>query len=813
MSRLFRDARYGIRLLRKSPGFTAIAVAILALGIAATTSIFSVVHATLIAPLPFPEPDQLVMVWSRVRNPNTGAENRNGASAGDFLDWKKQSMSFQDLNAWTSRNLNLATADRPEKIQARAITPGWLSMVGYEFELGRNFVESEGVPGQDQVIILTNRLWQQRFSADRQIIGKSVRVDGRPTTVVGVLAAGAADRLQDDAWVPLAFTPEQLNHDFHWILVMGRLKPEVTLAQADADMKAVAKRLADAYPQSNTGWSASVEKLQNNFLAADTIKNLWLLLAAVGFVLLIACVNVANLLLARGTARQRELAVRGALGASRGEIVRQFITESVVLALLGCAVGVALAAGLIQVIMGAMPPYTLPSEADVHLSVPVLLFTVAASIVSAVIFGAVPAFQGARVDVNSSLKDSGRSVLGGRHRIQQVFVAVEFALALTLLTAGGMAIRGLFDLSRVNLGFNADRVLTFSLPVPDGRLQGSEQVTSFYDQLLARVQAVPGVVSASTSTGMPVYGTNFGMRFHFAGRPFANPSQRPGAGFNMVSPDYFKTFGINILKGRSFTDQDRAGSQRVAIVNQAFVAQYLKDTDPLTQRLVVQQLVPGAMRPGPPVEWQIVGVYGDVHNAGPRRNGFPEIDVPFSQSPWPSASMAVRTSGDPSAMIRSLGAAVQAVDPDLPMADVKTMDVIVSESIAGDTFNSLLFGGFAGVALLLAAFGIYGVMSFVVSQRTHEIGLRMALGAERGSVLRRVLRDGMTSALIGTVLGFGGAYYAARGLQDIIFGAGRLDWVTVTVVAATLLVTALAACLVPAYRAASVDPLVALRQE
>jgi putative ABC transport system permease protein len=813
MSSLLRDARYGIRVLRKSPGFTAIAVAILALGIAANTAIFSVIYATLIAPLPFPQPDQLVMVWSRIRNPNTGQENRNGVSGGDFADWKKQATSFQDLNAWSGRSLNLATADQPEKVQARIVTPGWLSMVGYDFELGRNFVESEGVPGQDQSIILTNRLWRRRFNADREIVGKSIRVDGRPTTVVGVLAAGPGDRLQDEAWVPLAFTPEQLNHEFHWILVMGRLKPDVTIAQADADMKAVAKRLADAYPQTNTGWSASVEPLKNNFLDDSLIRNLWLLFGAVGFVLLIACVNVANLLLARGTARQRELAVRGALGASRFEIVRQFITESVVLSFAGGVAGVALAGGLIQIIMAAMPPYTLPSEADVRLSVPVLLFTLAASTVSAIFFGAVPAFQGSRVDVHTALKDSGRSVLGGRHRLQQALVAVEFALALTLLTAGGMAIRGLLELSRVNLGFNAERVLTFSLPVPDGRLQGPEQVTAFYDQLLTRMQAVPGVVSASASTGMPVYGTNFGMRFHFAGRPFANPSQRPGAGFNMVSSNYFKTFGINILKGRGFTDQDRAGSQPVAIVNQAFVRQFLKDVDPLTQRLVVQQLVPGLMRPGPPMEWQIVGVYGDVHNAGPRRDGFPEIDVPFSQSPWPSASMAVRTSGEPTDMVRSLGAVVRSVDPDLPMADVKTMDVILSESIAGDTFNSLLFGSFAGVALLLAAFGIYGVMSFVVSQRTHEIGLRMALGAERGSVVRRVLRDGMTSAVIGTVLGFGGAYYAARGLQDIIFGAGRLDWVTVTVVAAALLITALAACLVPAYRAASVDPLVALRQE
>ena len=807
MGSLLRDARYGVRLLRTNPGFAAIAVFVLALGIAANTAIFSVVYATLLAPLPFPAPDQLVMVWSRVQG------NRNGVAAGDFVEWRKQSTSFQDLNAWTGKSLNLATAEEPEKIQARAVTPGWLSMVGYDFELGRNFNDAEGVPGQDQVLILSNRLWRQRFNADRKIVGQAVRVDGKPYTVVGVLASGSADRLEADAWVPLAFTPQQLNHDFHWILVMGRLKAAVSIPQANANMVAVAKNLADTFPKSNTGWSASVEPLKNNFLSTSTISALWLLLGAVGFVLLIACANVANLLLARGTARQRELAIRGALGASRGEIVRQFIVESVVLALLGGVAGVALAAGMLQLIMTSMPPYTLPSEADVRLSVPVLLFTLAACMLSAIFFGSVPAWQGARVDVNTALKDTGRSVVGGRHRLQQLLVVLEFALALTLLTGGGLAIRGLLGLSRVQLGFTAEHLLTFSLPVPDGRLVSSDQVTSFYSELLTRMQAVPGVTRASVSTGMPVQGTNFGMPFYFAGAPVADPSKRPGAGFNQVTPAYFKTFGIAITKGRAFTDQDRAGSQPVAIVSQTFVNRYLKDQDPLTKRIVVEQLIPGETRLGPPIEWQIVGVYGDVRNAGPRNDAFPEIDVPFLQSPWPSALFAVRTAGEPTAVIKSLGAVVRTVDADLPMADVKTMETIVKESIANDKFNTLLFGSFSGVALLLAAFGIYGVMAFVVAQRTHEIGLRMALGAARPTVLRQVLRDGMTTAAAGTIIGSIGAYFVAKAMRGVVFGAGTVDWTTLSVVALTLLVTALAACFIPAARAASVDPLVALRQD
>jgi predicted permease len=806
MASLSRDARYGIRLLRKNPGFAAVAVFVLAVGIAANTAIFSVVYATLLAPLPFPNPDQLVMVWSKVQG------NRNGVAAGDFVEWKKQATSFQDLNAWTGRSLNLSSAEAPERISARAVTPGWLSMVGYDFQLGRNFTEAEGKTGQDQVVILCNQLWRQRFDADPKIVGKTVRINSKPFTVVGVLAAGPADRLQDLAWVPLAFTPEQLNHDFHWILVMGRLKPHVTIEQANANMVAVAKRIESDFPQSNKGWSASVEPLKNDFLDSGTIQGLWLLLGAVGFVLLIACANVANLLLARGTARQRELAVRGALGASRVEIVRQFITESLVLALLGGVVGIALAAGLLQVIMTSMPAYTLPSEADVRLSLPVLLFTLAACSVSAIFFGSVPAWQGARVDVNAALKDTGRSVVGGRHRLQQLLVVLEFALALTLLTGGGVAIRGLINLSRVNLGFTTEHLLTFSLPIPEGRLSGAEQVTTFYDDLLTQFRAVPGVTAASASTGMPVRGTNFGMPFQLVGAPPVEPGKRPGAGFNMVSPEFFRTFGIRISKGRAFTAQDRAGAPPVAIVNQTFVNRYLKNQDPLTKRLLIEQLIPGETRLGPAVEWQIVGVYSDVRNAGPRSDGFPEIDVPFLQSPWPSATLAVRTAGEPTAVTRSLAAVVRGIDADLPLADVKTMDTLVEESMANDRFNTLMFAGFSGIALVLAAFGIYGVMAFVVAQRTHEIGLRMALGAGRATVLRQVVRDGMTTAVAGTAIGSVGAYFVARAMRGLVFGASTVDWMTLSIVAITLLATALFACIIPAARAASVDPLVALRE-
>jgi putative ABC transport system permease protein len=808
VSKLLRDAAFGLRLLGKNPGFAAVAVLALALGIASTTAIFSVVYATLLAPLPYPHPEQLVMVWSRIQG------NRNVTAAADFLDWKSQSTVFQSLSAWTGRTMNLATADRPEQVQGTATTPGFATTIGHSMFLGRDFLPEEGLPGKEHVVILTHQLWRERFGADRTIVGRQIRLDGKPYTVVGVIQAGPADRVQGNRfYVPLAFTPDQINHDFHYLLVLGRLKPGVTLAQANANMEAVTRHIAQVNPKSNQGWTASVEPLQNNFLSPETITGIWLLFGAVAFVLLIACANVANLLLARATARQREIAVRASLGATPADLFRQLLTESVLLAAIGGALGVALAWALVTVIMAMMPPYTLPSEADVRLSVPVLLFTLAVSVCSGVLFGSAPAWQAMRPNMNETLKEGSRSVTGARHRLRRALVIAEVALALTLLAGGGLAIRSLLKLARVDLGFRTDHLLTFSLPVPRERLNGEDEVNAFYRVLLERVSAVPGVTAASVSTGMPVYGTNFGMPFYIVGKPVDDPSKRPGAGFNMVTPDYYRTFAIRVTRGRAFTDQDRGGSVRVAIVNDTFVKRYLANVDPLSQRLVVEQLIPGATRLGPPLEWQIVGVYANVRNGGPKDGGFPEIDVPFWQSPWPGASVAVRTAGDPALMQSSLAAVIRSVDPELPMADVKTMNQVVQESLAGDRFNTALFGSFAGVALLLAAVGIYGVMSFLVAQRTHEIGLRLALGAGRRRVLWHVLKEGLITALAGILLGSIGAYFVGRAMQGMVYSVSPLDPVALGAVAATLLASALLACLVPARRAMAVDPMTALRQE
>jgi putative ABC transport system permease protein len=804
---LMRDVRFGLRLLRRNPGFTAVAIVALALGIAANTAIFSVVYATLLAPLPYHDPDRLVMVWSKIQG------FRNSTATANYLDWRDQSTVFESLSAWSGRNVNLATNDRPEQVQASTTTPGWTTTIGYTMLLGRDFTREEGTPGKDQVVILTYKLWKERFGADRDIIGHPIRLDGKPYTVVGVIAPGPADRVQNKLYLPLAFKPEQINYDFHYLLVLGRLKPGVTLAQANANMDSVTKHIAEVNPKSNKGWSATVEPLQNNFLSKETINGLWLLLGAVGFVLLIACANVANLQLARGTARQREIAMRASLGASPGQLFRQLLTESVVLAAIGGVLGVTLAWILLKAIMALMPPFTLPSEADVRLNVPVLLFTLGVSLFCGVLFGCAPAWQAMRANTNDTLKEGSRSVGAGRHRLRRALVIVEFALALTLLAGGGLAIHSLVRLGNVDLGFRSDHLLTFFLPVPQDKLKGNDAVNAFYRELLDRIAAVPGVTSGSVSTGMPVNGTNFGMPFFVAGKPVDDPSKRPGAGFNMVSPAYYKTFGIPISRGRAFTDADRDGSQRVAIVNDVFVKRYMQGVDPLTQRIVVEQLIPGVTRLGPAVEWQIVGVYDSVRNGGPKDDGFPEIDVPFWQSPWPGGAMAVRTVGDPASIHQSLAAAVRSIDPDLPLADVKTMDQVIYESLSSDRFSTTLFGTFAAVALLLAAVGIYGVMSFVVAQRTHEIGLRMALGAGRGLVLWQVLKEGVGTAVAGIVIGSAGAWFVGRAMRGMVYGVGTMDPVAFSVVTATLLSSAVIACLVPARRAISVDPMRALRQE
>ena len=805
---LRQNLSYSIRTMVKKPGFTVTAVLTLALGIGATTAIFSVVYAVF-EPMPYPKPDQLVVVWSKVQG------GRNAVSPGDYLDWKRRSTSFQGMGAWSGASFNVATSERPEQIEGSPQTPGFFTMMGLPLMLGRDFLPEEGEPGSDHVVILSHRLWSRSFGADREIIGKEIRMNGEPYTVVGVMPQGMHDRLPMQLWVPLAFRPEQkISHDTHFVLVMGRLKDGVPLAQAQSEMDGIAQQLANEYPKSNANWAISVEPLHLDFLEPTTRRNLWLLLGAVGFLLLIACVNVANLLLARGTSRQREVAVRAALGASRIRIFAQFLTESLVLAVLGGALGILLAGIIIDVIEAVMPPVgtMLPSEADIRISVPVLLFTIAVTTLAGLLFGSAPAWQATRLDLNEVLKLGGRTGGGGtRRNARRALVVAEFSLALTLLASGGLALKSFWNLTRVDLGIRTEHVISFQLPVPNERLKGSEQIRSYYQQMLERIEAVPGVRNVAATTGVPARGANFGMPFSIVGQPAVNPSELPGAGFQMVTPGFVDALGIRVIKGRSINQHDTGTSPRVAMVNENLAKRFLSGVDPLTQRISVVELIPSGTV-GEPLEWQIVGVFHNLRGAGSREE-YPEIFVPFSQSPWPRASMVVRTEGDPKSAIKSIAAAVNSVDPDLPLAGVKTIDEIVNESLAIDRFSVVLFSSFGVLGLLLAAVGIYGVMAFTVAQRTQEFGVRMALGAQRSRVMRLVLKEGTILAVVGALIGLGGAYLVGRAMQSTLYGVGAMDARAFGAVAFVLLLAALLACLLPAWRASRVEPIEALRYE
>jgi putative ABC transport system permease protein len=804
---LRQNLSYSMRTLVKNPGFTVTAVLTLALGIGATTAIFSVVYAVF-EPMPYPKPDQLVMLWSKVQG------QRNSVPAGDYFDWRQRSTSFQGMSAWSGASFNISTADRPEQVTGSKRTPGFFTMEGLPMLFGRDFLPEEGQPGRDHVVILSNRLWNQHFGADRDIIGKDIRMNGEPYTVVGVMPPGIHDRFNSQLWVPLALKPEQITHDSHFMPVMARLKDGVSLEQAQSEMSGIAGQLQNEHPVSNANRAVSVEPLHLNFLTDATRRNLWLLLGAVGFLLLISCVNVANLLLARGTSRQREVAVRAALGASRTRLFAQFLTESLVLAVLGGALGILLAGIIIDVIEAVMPPVgtMLPSEASIRISIPVLLFTIALTTVAGLLFGSAPAWQASRLDLNEVLKLGGRSGgSGARGNARRALVIAEFSLALTLLASGGLALKSFWNLTRVDLGIRTEQVLSFRLPVPDGRLKGAEQIRSYYQQMLEKIEAIPGVKKAAAMTGVPARGPSFGRGFSIVGQPPGNPAERRGAAFQMVTPGYFDALGVRVIKGRSIDEHDTAGSTRVALINQRFANRFFPAADPLTQRISVEELIPGGTR-GKPLEWQIVGVFHNVRGAGFRED-YSEIVLPFWQSPWPQTSMVVRTDGDPKSVIKSIAAAVGSVDPDLPLAGVRTVDEIVSESLAIDRFSVVLFSSFGILGLLLAAVGIYGVMAFTVAQRTQEFGVRMALGAQRSRVVRLVLKEGTLLAVIGSVIGLGGAYLVGRAMQSTLYGVGAMDARAFGAVACVLLVAALLACLVPAWRASRVEPMVALRYE
>ena len=828
---LWSDLKFAVRGLIGAPGLSAAAVVALALGIGPNTAIFSIVYATLLAPLPFPDPDQLVRV-----SPMVG-DRQDRASPAEYLEWKERATSFQSLEAfWPGRALNLATPDAPERVLARQVTPGGHRILSEGVWLGRDFRADEDQPGKQYVVLLSHRLWRERFGADPDIIGRDIRMDSVPYTVVGVLAPGNwEDRTPANIWIPISLTPDEVaNRHFRPLIVDGRLKPGVTIEQAQHEMDIIAADLARRFPDSNAGRTVRIVPLdtaivdvRRTFAGAELRTLLWSLLAAVSFVVLMACVNVANLLLSRGATREPETAIRAALGATRGHLVRLAMMEGLVLAAVGGALGALASVWILDGILAMLPPNTLASTVDPRLNLPVLLFAVGATMFAGALCGSAQAWQAARTSFNETLKQAGRSATGhGRRRLRHALVVVEFALAVTLLAGAGLMILSFWNRTRVDLGIRTDHILTFGLPVNNERFSSAAEIDGFYRQLLERLQAVPGVAAASVSSGLPLLGLGVPRTFSVVGRPEDQRSLRPSVGVRMVTPEFFETFGIRMVQGRALTDRDGMSAQRVAVVNERFVRLFLDGRDPMGQRVAMDDIVAqtgnrvlaggipmSGAASGSRVEWHIVGVFRDVSNVEqfgePKA---PEMYVPFAQSPWPQAMVAVRTTTRPELLRSSLAAAVNTVAPALPLVDVRTMEQIVGERLAPDGFNIVLYGGLAALALVLATLGIYAVMAFTVVQRTAEIGLRMALGAGHNQVRLQILREGATLATGGLVLGLVGAYALGRAMQAMLFGTGALSVPVVLVAGLVLLGAALVACYVPARRASAVDPLIALRQ-
>jgi putative ABC transport system permease protein len=791
-----RSFRFGLRMLSKNSGLTVTVLLTLALGIGANTAMFTVNYAVFLAPLPFPHPEQLVSIQSMFQG------HRDWVTAGDFRDWKEQATAFQDVNAWAGGGFNIATQEQPENVRASHVTTGFYEMMGDQFYLGRNFVPEEGSAGKDHVAILAYAMWK-RLGADRNVLNTEIHLDGEPYTVVGVLAPGPRDKGALVS-VPLVFSPNQLNHDYHWINVVARLKSGESIAQAQMEMNAIVAHTAQVYPKAGHGWSATVEPYKSASVPDSRKSTLWLLLGAVAVVLLIACVNVANLLLANGMTRQKEIAVRSALGASRPVIFSQFLTENLILAIVGGALGVGAGYIMLKALVAVMPAHTLPPQAELRLNLPVLTFTVAVSALAGLIFGCVPAWFASRIDPCESMKESGQIGAGlGHRRVRRLLVLSEFALAVTLLATAGLVIRSFWNLIQVDLGLRTGHVLTFVFVAPQSGSKEPARLINYYHRILASIESIPGVSHATVMSGMPLDVPGFNMPFSIAGQPL-DFAQRPGTVVQQITPGYFKTFGIQLIQGRAFSEQDNATSVKVAMVNEDFVRHFLKGVDPLHQRIIMQQFIPGVTELGPAVEWQIVGVYRTVRSYGPRKADA-EIDIPFWQIPWDSASIGVHTAEDPESMQKSIAAAVHAVDPQMALTEVRTMDQVRNEMFADDRFTMILFLCFAFIALLLASVGIYGVMAFSVALRMRDMAVRMALGATRLHVIALVLREGLTLALVGSSIGLIGAFMMARAMQSILYGIGALDLPVFIVVLCVLLSAALLACMMPAHRAASAN--------
>src|SRR5262245_28429709 len=803
MRTFWQDLRYGLRVFIKKPGFSVVAVFTLALGIGANSAIFSVVNGVLLRPLPLEDPDRLIKIWETFLPGGQGT-----ASVPNLKDWREQNTVFNGIAAYQFSSLNLRGQDSPERLQGATVSPNFFDVVGVRPRLGRAFQIGEDEAGRNRVALLSHRLWQRNFGGDAGVIGKDIPLNGESYTVIGVMPPEFRfpSRLTE-LWVPLVIPPDQVNNrGSHWMFTLARLKPDVGFEQAREQMVAIAKRLEQQYPDSQAGRSVFLIPLQE-----ETVRNirpaLMALLFAVGFVLLIACANVANLLLARATSRRREIAVRTALGAGRLRLVRQLLTESLLLAVTGGALGLALARWGVEGLL-VLAANFLPRANEVGLDWRVAAFTAALSILTGVFFGLIPALQSSRVDLQSTLKEGGAAGSGMQTNwLRSALVVVEIAATLVLLIGAGLLIKSFIRLYETDLGIKAENVLTMSLALPQAKYPDTRTAAAFHQKLLDRVALLPGARSAGVINYLPLQQWGFNGGVTIEGQGPYEPGRQPVAEFRAISPDYFRTFSVPLMSGRFFTAEDQSDSQPVVIVNQALAQRYLPGQAPIGKRI---RAIGN--------DWRtVVGVVGDVRQSGVTQAVRAEVFVPVTQATWTpltqTMSLVVRADAEPEALISAVRNAVREVDPAQPVFNVKKMEMVVADSVADRRLNMLLLGIFAAVALTLAVIGIYSVMSYTVSQHTREIGIRMALGARPTDVLKLVIGQGMSLTLVGVGLGVAGAFGLTRLMATLLYGVAATDPLTFAVVSALLMVVALLACCVPARRATKVDPMVALRTE
>ena len=809
MHSLIQDVRYALRRLRGTPGFTAIALLTLALGIGANTAIFTVINAVLLRPLPYRDPGKLVLLTEHLPQfPILSVSYLN------YKDWRDQSQSFSAVGAVRNLQTTLTGSGEPERLAAQMASANVFDLLGVQAANGRTFLAQEDTPGAAGVAMISHGLWQRRFGGAESVLGQPVTLDSKPYTIVGILPAGFQLLQQTpDVMTPLEPWAKTLPDDRSWhpgIQPIARLRPGVKLEEARAEMTTIARRLEQQYPVYNTNTGANVNLMQEQ-MVANVRPALLMILGAVGFVLLIACTNVANLLLARATARQREIAVRSAIGASRWRVIRLVLTESVVLSLMGAALGLVLAEVSVPPLM-RLGASSLPATGATGIDATVLFFTTVLAVVSGLIFGLAPALHMAALDLRSALNQSDRGAVGlGVQRARGALVVSEVALAMLLLVGAGLLIRSFDRLSRVAPGFAVDHILIADLPVSAAAHPDAAERMNFFDRIVERAGALPGVRSAGAASFLPVSGNGSVIHFNIQGRPPKSPHEYVMANYRVVSPGYLATMGIPLLKGRMITDADREGAPTVVVINATMARAYFPNEAPLGKYLQL-----GAT-PDKDTPWmEIVGVVGDVKQSL-ASEAPTEMYVPYRQGdrvlPVFGLSLVLRTSNDPRSLAGSLAGAVHEIDANQPLVKFRTMEENMAASVAQPRFRTVLLAILAGLALLIAAVGIYGVMSFAVTQRTREIGTRIALGSTPAQVFKLVIRDGLRLTLIGVVLGLIAGAAFARYLSSLLFRVGAVDPLAIAVVTVLLIAVALTACYIPARRATRVDPTVALRYE